>query len=256
MYRCSSIKSRSKNQCEQKALIEVSSAVLFIVYHNEKFHSCGDVASPQKAKTYLSDELKYRIDELFRAGVRMPKRLLRILRDEKRLGNLNYESEPTINQIKYRVSLLKKQLFGDGEITLSELREYLRKLSIIPDDEDEPYCIAYKVLSPIHQTINISENDDTDYEDDSDDDGSTETAEEPYFYCLFSTKRLLKITDLTSTLCADSTFKLVWQGFSGILLGTVDMKKQFHKFAFGISSREKIEDWQSIFEVNIRNIFF
>lgn len=212
-------------------------------------HSCGMVENQQKAKQYLSEELKARIEDLFRAGNRMPKRVLRILREENRLGNLDYVTEPSINQLKYHIKKLKQKFFGNGEISLTEMKEYLQNVSAVPEDDDEPFCIGFQVIFPATQTLEISENEETDCEQSDEDEPENEN--DPFFFCLFATKRLLRSSEHSPVLCADSTFKLVWQGFSGILLGTVDMKKQFHKYAFGMSSREKSEDWRSIFQVKI-----
>lgn len=56
-----------------------------------------------------------------------------------------------------------------------------------------------------------------------------------------------------NVLCADSTYKLVKDGFAVPLFGTVDANKKFQPFFIGISSNETRSAYREMFEV-IRNL--
>lgn len=163
-----------------------------------------------------------------------------------------YEVEPKIGQIKYQIQKYKKQVLGDGEISLGELKQFLLANSKISTEFDEPFVLTFDVKMPKKKTLDISENEDTNYEDDEDEveNDDDEGYEISSFWFLFTTLRLLKLLLLTEILAADSTFKLVWQGFSGILIGTVDKRKQYHKICFGMSTSEKTSDWAEMFKVS------
>jgi hypothetical protein len=46
---------------------------------------------------------------------------------------------------------------------------------------------------------------------------------------------------------ADATYKLIWQGFPVLVIGTTDLNKAFHPFGLAICSNEKTKDFQFIF---------
>ncbi|CAF5115349.1 unnamed protein product, partial [Rotaria sp. Silwood1] len=81
------------------------------------------------------------------------------------------------------------------------------------------------------------------YEDDEDveDDGGNK------FGIFISSVRLLGIIFMSSHLCSDATYKLVWQGFPVLIIGTTDLNKAFHPFGLAICSNEKTKDFEFIF---------
>lgn len=241
-------------QCDMQIRIIVESEDSFIVQHNNIDHSCDDAPIESKSKVQLSQEIVDRIQSLFRSGTRMPKQVQKVLRSDRARNDIAYDSEPKIGQIKYQLQKYKKEIMGSGEISLGELKQFLDTNAEVPDDIDEPFVLSYDVKFPKKQTLDISENEDTDYEDDDDfqDNNENDTQYDvPSFWFLFTTVRLLQLLTMTMLIAADSTFKLVWQGFSGILIGTVDKKKQYHKICFGMSSSEKTSDWAEMFKVRI-----
>lgn len=183
--------------------------------------------------------VKMPIGNLFRAGIRMPKRVQLLIGEANVQGRLAYQEEPSRNQIKHQLVKLKKEIYGSGEISLGELQQYLIENSAVSDDPDQPFVIGFDVRIPPTQTLSDS--------DESDKDSSL--VDKTGFWFLISTKRLLGNGKFAKTLAADSTFKLLWQGFSGILMGTVDPKKQYHKLAFGFTTSEMANDYKSMFKV-------
>ncbi len=47
---------------------------------------------------------------------------------------------------------------------------------------------------------------------------------------------------------ADATYKLIWQGFPVLVVGTTDYDKAFHPFGLAVSSNEKTEDFEFMFK--------
>lgn len=48
-------------------------------------------------------------------------------------------------------------------------------------------------------------------------------------------------------ICVDATYKLVWQGFPFLVVGTVDRAKKFHPLAFALTSTESELDFKFLF---------
>lgn len=53
----------------------------------------------------------------------------------------------------------------------------------------------------------------------------------PYFRFMLSTKYLLSLVSDCKIVHADATYKLIWQGFPVLIVGTTDRDKSFHPFA-------------------------
>lgn len=227
----------------------------FLVQNNGEPHTCPAADDSSKTKKFVSVEVINRIQNLFRSGTRMPKQVQKVLRNDHARGEIQYQTEPTINQIRYQVKKYKEEVLGKGEISLGELQSFLKDNSTVPLDIDEPFVLGFKVKLPKKKLLEISSDEDTDYDEEEEEDNADQDAESDYevlsFWFLFSTVRLLLLLKSINLLAADSTFKLVQQGFSGILIGTVDMKKQFHKICFGMTTSEKTEDWAEMLEVKL-----
>ena len=68
------------------------------------------------------------------------------------------------------------------------------------------------------------------------------------FRIFVSTKRLLCQASGKDKLHVDATYKLNWQGFPVLLVGTTDMDCHFHVFGMAMCSNEKTADFKFIFE--------
>jgi hypothetical protein len=241
-YRCINVKFRSK-QCDKKTLIVIQTKDKVDVMQNTMDHSCetDEVPAESLAKVTLSQDVIDRIDDLFSVGCRMPKKVQTALREDQENGNLEYVYPPTMNQIKYQLKKISQKYYGKNEISLGQLKEILEVKSALPEDPDEMFVVAHKVVIPPKQTLQIS--------DDEDGSNGEEGPEVPEFWFLCSTKRLLENVKETKTLCADETYKLLWMGFSGVLIGTIDLAKKFHALTFGFSSSENTESFHEMFQV-------
>ncbi len=62
-----------------------------------------------------------------------------------------------------------------------------------------------------------------------------------------STKRLLSLVRYADVLHADGTYKLNWNGYPVLLVGTSDKNRVFHPISISICYQEESEDYEFIF---------
>jgi hypothetical protein len=46
---------------------------------------------------------------------------------------------------------------------------------------------------------------------------------------------------------ADATYKLLWQGFPVLIVGTTDLDRHFHSFGMAVCSNETTQDFRFVF---------
>ena len=104
------------------------------------------------------------------------------------------------------IAQYKKEKYGPTVISLGELEQWSIDSSAIPDQEDEAFVVNHKIV----------------YEDDYDEemDEEDEDTDANSFYIFISTKRLLKLASNSTKIHADATYKLIWQGFPVLIVGT------------------------------------
>ena len=112
-------------------------------------------------------------------------------------------------------------------ISLGELDEWCQAHRDIPDDEDDTYISS--------QIIQYGD----EYEDEED--------LEPMFRFFLTTKRLLRHATNARIICADATYKLNWQGYPVLIVGTIDRDKQFHPIGLSVCMTERQEDFEFVF---------
>ncbi|CAF3358563.1 unnamed protein product, partial [Rotaria socialis] len=101
---------------------------------------------------------------------------------------------------------------------LGELEQWCQNKVNVPTDENEAFVASCKILY-----------DNVDGEDVEENDGNK-------FRIFMSSLRLLNIISMSSHLCSDATYKLVWQGFLVLIVGTTDLNRAFHPFGLAICS--------------------
>ncbi len=62
-----------------------------------------------------------------------------------------------------------------------------------------------------------------------------------------SIKRLFNIDSISTRLRADATYKLNWQGFPVLIVGTSDYDRKLHPFGLALCNGEKQQDFEFIF---------
>ena len=83
----------------------------------------------------------------------------------------------------------------------------------IPDDEDEPFVLAHCI------------------------DADSQLAEDQDLKIVSTTKRLLSIAEKSRMIQANTTYKLLWQGYPVIIMGTSDLDNIFHPYELAVTKR-------------------
>jgi hypothetical protein len=86
------------------------------------------------------------------------------------------------------------------------------------------------------------------YENEFDDNDEEEDERESQYRFFVTTKRLLANVEISNRIHADLTYKLIWQGYPCLIVGTTDMDKQFHPYGFAVCSNEKQKDFEFVFK--------
>ncbi|CAF1030694.1 unnamed protein product [Didymodactylos carnosus] len=133
-----------------------------------------------------------------------------------------------------KVTIRKK--YGSYIISLGELEQWCQDNSNVPANENTAFVVSYKILYDV-------EEDEEDEEDDEDVDDTSGKV----FRLFISSVRLLSVGSVASHINADATYKLVWQGFPVLVIGTTDRNKAFHPLGLAVCSNEKKSDFQFIF---------
>lgn len=129
---------------------------------------------------------------------------------------------------------LKNEKFGKSNINLIDLKSWLEDNLIIPIDKTKPFVV--------HFELSMDE-------------------KNPSFRFFVSTK-LLSASAVSSIVHMDGTYKLIWQGYPILHVGTTDMHRSFHPFGLGVCTNEQTADYQFIFESmkkgvkNVYNIYY
>ncbi len=131
-----------------------------------------------------------------------------------------------------------------GPFTFAELYEWCETHSPVPDPEqsDEPFVVNYQ--------INVDDDADDDHERlfPLNDEGiQSVPINQSSFRILISSRRLLSILSSTQVIQADSTYKLVWQGFPVQVIGFSDKNNTFHPCALAICTTETEDDFHFCF---------
>lgn len=69
----------------------------------------------------------------------------------------------------------------------------------------------------------------------------------PHFRFAITSLQLLSNCIGVSQICVDATYKLNWNGFPLLVLGTVDRSKRFHPICFACTATETIDDFKFLF---------
>lgn len=155
----------------------------YILLHADEFKSswyCTEQHEHEAAqqKRGLSQETKDMVVELLQQKVSTPALIVAALErkqvvvDPKKIANF--------------LSTYRKKTYGDGNISLTELKQWCNKRMDIPEDHDQPFVGAFEY--------------------------KVESDELNYFRLFLTTIRLLQNIFETTHLAADGTYKLIYQG--------------------------------------------
>lgn len=175
----------------------------------------------------LNTACKTYIETLYNAGVRGPKKMLSCLMRENREGKLEIDEVPKLHQIKYYLCKTRDTTAGTPVLSLGELEKWCIENTPCPTDPNQPFVISHKIC---YGEVN----------------GETEKR----FWYLVSSKKLLEVASKSNVLCADSTYKLLRDGFPVPFFGTVDANKHFKPLFIGVASNETRSTYREMFDVS------
>ena len=181
-----------------------------VLYRTEAEHTHNQ--SENKSKENVKPEVTLEIQKLVDDDNKIkPKKILELLAKKN--------MQPTKQQIKNILAGIRNAKFGPTTISLGELEKLLMENKIAPAEETQSFVISYDIMY-----------------------------EEQQFRFFVSSKTLLKNALRVKHLHADATYKLVWQGFPVIVLGSTDMDRSFHCFGISVCSGETTSDYKFCFE--------
>lgn len=226
-YRCKRKKLRGP-QCK---------ASIYLLYHADSdkvsvFKTEADHDQCEEYERGIRADVKKCINELYMDGITKPKQIIRALQSRQL-------ETPPLRKIKNYLVQYRKTKFGNHMISLGELEHWCKMNSDIPSDDNQSFVVCYEVFYE-------GEN----YGEDKEGEESEEREEinENNFRFFISSIRLLNIASSSSHINADATYKLIWQGYPVLVIGTTDLNKAFHPFGLAICSNEKTEDFRFIFK--------
>jgi hypothetical protein len=191
--------------------------------------SSDDVLLFRTAAAHTHESLETRKDPPIREDVQMEiNRLFEHKLKPKAIREFLAKNDfpvPSETQLRNYLAKIRTRKFGPSQISLGELEKWFNDNSAVPDDEDAAYIVSSTVT----------------YEEEE---GEGENS----FQFFASTKRLIKQARDAKIIHADATYKLNWQGFPVLVVGTSDSNRHFHHFGLAVCTSEKTKDFSFIFE--------
>lgn len=208
-YRCSKSKYRD-TQCE---------AAIHLVYDP----TCSKVRLYQTTEAHtheengeekdISEEVKAEIKELYELNLKCRAIMLRLAQKELKV--------PSENQINYQLRKLRIAKFGRYELELSDVISWAKSHEAVPDDDNSPFVLSYDYDA---EKVDAS------------------------FRLFVTTKALLGLALKTDIIHADGTYKLIWQGYPVLMVGTSDCDRKYHPFGLIVSTNETAQDYEFVFQ--------
>lgn len=210
MLRCPKVKFRGP-QCAAKAyLLYDSTSTQVHFYKSIAEHDHGQNIN---AVYEIPERTKNEIKNMFDLGVTQPKRILNNLMLKK-------IDLPDKKKLGSFMRELKKEKYGPTNINMIDLKNWLEDNLVVPIDKTQPFVVDLK--------LSLNE-------------------KNPGFKFFVSTKQLLASAIPVHHVHVDGTYKLIWQGFPVIQIGTTDFHRSFHAFGLGVCTTETSSDYKFIF---------
>lgn len=208
-FRCNKVKPRSQ-QCHSGLKIVLNDYNLSVsLYASSNQHNCDTL---EKRAVEINDDIRDFIAEQHRKGLKK-----KAIQDEFISHGIPL---PPKYLIENELAALRREESGPVTLKVSELHKLLTDSCGIPDDDCGAFVIDHQI------------NDNTD---------------EVRFNFVVSSKKLLA-NNLQLKVCnADSTYKLIYQGFPVQVLGGTDGNNTFHPSCIAVSTHEETEDYEFVF---------
>ena len=109
-------------------------------------------------------------------------------------------------------------------MSAAEIRTWCEENQSVPENVDKPFVVSFYIyagpIDPEEQDLKI----------------------------VISTRRLLSLAQKSPLVQTDATYKIVWQGYPGIIVGTTDKDRRFHPFLFAVMKGETTQDFEFVFQ--------
>lgn len=221
-FRCKHVKFRGE-QC-------AAGVALLFDSRNEDIHLYRALTehthqNHSNAVSELPADVKQAIRELYENSVTKPKSIVTNLVHKK------FDVPPS-SLLKTFLKKLNEEKYGKEKLNCGTLEKWLAECSPVPDSDTQPFVLNYEM----------------NYEDE----------EKIDFRFVVSTKLLLNQAIGCEKLHVDATYKIIWQGFPVLVVGTTDMHRAFHPIGVAVCTNEQERDFEFIFasvKDKIRSIF-
>lgn len=216
IYRCNKAKLRGL-QCDSGLyLLYPYDSEKVMVYKAQNAHTCDK--EDLKTNYGLPFEMKQLVTQLFEDGFVTKKAI------QTKIAATNRQV-PDKTKLKNFIQKLRRKTFGTTTISIGELESLVRDKTNVPDNDDEPFVVDYICSDE----------------------------KEGDFKIFISTKNLLRNAIGQHVLSADTTYKMVWEGFPISPIGTTDADCHFHLYGNLISKKEETADYEFAFR-SLKNI--
>lgn len=185
------------------------------VYRADSSHDHDDGNKKENAVNRISGELEAEIRNMFDLNTK-PKSIL------YRLVKKGFVP-PTKAKLTTFLTKLRKEKFGSEKLHFGTLEKWLNESSALPINDNDPFIVNHEV--------HVNE----------------ENVENSTFRFFVSTKLLLHNAINATKIHTDATYKLVWQGFPILIVGTTDSNRKFHPFGASVSTNERAENFSFMY---------
>ncbi|KAL0871027.1 hypothetical protein ABMA27_004837 [Loxostege sticticalis] len=214
-YRCNKVKKRGPQCSARRYILYDSLSDAVFLYRTEDGH---DHESKESTDRGLSEVAKLKVNELLDLHLK-PKAIMTALSKVEGL------KLPKMSQLKNYLNDCRRGLSGNHTISLGELESWLLDNSALPENLHEAFVTAYEI-----------------------------SEKEASFRFVLSSKYLLELARHVDILHADATYKLIWQGYPVLIVGTTDKQRKFHALCLAVSTTEQKDDFKLVFKSMNDNI--
>lgn len=225
-YRCNKMKFRGK-QCEASVYLlydSTNSSVHF--YRSESIHTHEQDDYLDNAVGKISGEIEIEIRRMFENKMKPKAILFNLVK--------NGLVPPSKAKLTSFLAKLRKDKFGKDRLDFGLLGKWLKEKNTIPNDEHEPFVVDFNIHIDDQNEMNS------------------------FFRFFVSTKFLLGIGKYSEKIHTDATYKLIWQGYPVLVVGTTDSNRRFHPIGTCVSTNERSEDFEFMFRTmknSLKEIF-
>jgi hypothetical protein len=166
----------------------------------------------------LSTDLKVFIRQKFDEGIRKPNAVLHAIRCHPNM------TEPLKAKVVSFLQQVRCEKYGQATVSGTEINSWCSERTSLPSTADEPFVMKYCVRA------------------------ESTNSDEQELKIVVSTRRLLENMKKSCMVQTDATYKVIWQGYPVMLVGTSDKSRTFHPFAVAVCNNESASDFAFIFD--------